>query len=429
MGKRSSSLWRHADFLKLWAGQTVSLFGSQITLLALPLTAVLTLKATPGEMGILVALSNAPNLLSFLAGAWVDRLRRKPVLILADLGRALVLLSIPLGAALHVLRIELLYPIALLLGVLTVVFDVAYGSLLPSLIERDQLVEGNSKLQVSDAAARVVGPGIGGALVQLLTAPIAVAFDAVSFLASVLSLLLIRTAEPPAPTQEQRESLRKEVLEGARFVFRHPLLRPMLIFNAVWNFSDSIIFAVYVLYATRDLGLGPGVLGLTFTLASVGFLVGATIASRVQRHLGLGPAIVLGGALEGLGVLLVPVSHGPVTAAAVVLGAAQFIIGLGFPFVGIGMVSVRQAITPDRMLGRVVATSRSITWGVLPLGNLLGGVLGSVIGLHGAIVLGAGTGSIAFLALLFSPVRTLGEAPGPSDQGTQSPSARRPSNT
>lgn len=404
------SLWHNADFLKLWAGQTVSLVGSQTTILALPLAAVLTLRATPAQVGVLVALWNAPNILSFFAGALIDRVPRKPVLIVTDLIRALLLFAIVAGARFHLLRIELLYLIVIPLGACSIFFDVSAGALLPSLISRDQLVEGNAKLQTSDAAARIVGPGLGGWLVQVLTAPVAIAFDAISYLVSVLSLILVHAGEMPM-VAEERPHLMHEILVGASFVRHHALIRPMLLSSTVWNLADSIIFAVYVLYATRVLHLTPGALGLTFTVASLGFLAGSAFGPSLQGRIGIGQAIVVGGIVQGIGALLLPLAAALPIPAPLVLGGAQFVIGLGFPLVGIGMMSVRQAVTAAPMLGRVGATWHTITWGVLPFGNLAGGLLGNDLGLQRAIEIGAAGCFLACIPVLVSPVRSLHTLP------------------
>ncbi len=243
------SLWRHPNFIKLWAGQTVSLFGSQISLLAIPLTAVLILNATPLQMGILTAAEAVPYLLfGLVAGVWVDRLRRRAILIVADVGRFIVLSLIPLDYLLGILRIELLYLLAFLVGTLSIFFDVAYRSYLPSLIEREQLIEGNSKLELSRSVGEIVGPGLAGVLVQVFAAPIAIMVDSLSFLASALSLLWIRTPEEIPKVEVQRKGLRHEVLEGLRFVFGEPMLRALTGSFATLTLFNSLLEAVFVLY-------------------------------------------------------------------------------------------------------------------------------------------------------------------------------------
>ena len=299
---RLTGLWRHADFVRLWIGQTVSQFGSQITLLALPLVAALLLKATPLEMGLLGAMEMAPFLLIGLpAGVWVDRWPRRPVLIVGDVGRALAIGSIPVAYELGQLSMLQLYGVAFVTGILTVFFDVAYMSYLPALVERDQLVDGNSKLEVSRAAAAIAGPGLGGALVQLLTGPVAMAFDAVSFAISAVFLVTIRRPEP-APEALRRvnrcvQRLPRDCATCLRTgcYAQSPPARPLPISSA------SAGFAVYVLFAVRELGLDPARLGLVFGLGNLGFLVGALAAAPAARRFGLGPAITFSTMLGGPG--------------------------------------------------------------------------------------------------------------------------------
>src|SRR5437868_10909625 len=245
-----SGLWRHSEFVKLWTGQTISLFGTEVSQLAIPLTAALVLNATPAQMGLLAALEYAPFLLlSLFAGVWVDRMYRRPVLIVADIGRALLLGSIPLSALLGLLRIEQLYVVGLMTGVLTVFFDVAYQSYLPVLVKREHLVEGNSKLEVSRSVAQIAGPGVAGALVQVITAPLAVLVDALSFVASVISLLLIRVREPaPVRHDGNAGSIWSELREGLDVVLGNPLLRSIAGCTGTSNLFGNGVMAVYVLY-------------------------------------------------------------------------------------------------------------------------------------------------------------------------------------
>src|SRR6266571_4222971 len=267
-------LWRHPDFVRLWAGQTISQFGTQISQLAIPLTAALVLNASPFEMGLLGAFEFAPFLLlSLFAGVWVDRTARRPVLIVADVGRALLLGSIPAAAFLGILHIEQLYVVGLLTGVLTVFFDVAYQSYLPVLVSREHLVEGNSKLEVSNSVAQIAGPGVAGALVQLITAPLAVLVDALSFIASVISLLLIHAPEPaPERHAGSSSSMWSELREGLGVVLDNPLLRSIAGCTGTSNLFGNALQALFVLYLTRDLGLPPAVIGLIYAVAGPGAL-------------------------------------------------------------------------------------------------------------------------------------------------------------
>jgi MFS family permease len=409
---RATSLWRHANFLRLWAGQTISQFGSQITLLALPLTAALTLRATPAEMGILSAAETAPFLLvGLFAGVWVDRLRRRPILLIADCARGMLLLAIPLAVLLDALTIGLLYAVAFLVGILTVFFDVAYQSFLPALVGRAQLVEGNSKLEVSRSAAQIAGPGIAGGLVQLITAPIAIIVDAASFLISALFLVFVRVLEPPPAPRIAGRSIWHEIGEGLRVVVGNPMLRGIAGCTATNNLGSSTWNAILILYVTQTLGLGAGVIGLIFAMGSVGFLCGALLAGRFARWIRLGPTIIWPTAIGALAAFLIPLAHRPATPAILLIVIAQFITGGSGTIYNINQVSLRQAITPDHLLGRMNATMRFIVWGTLPIGALIGGALGSTLGLRPTLVIGAVIQNCAFLWVFFSPVRALREQP------------------
>ena len=411
---RLTGLWRHPDFVKLWTGQTISLIGSQVTFLALPLTAVLVLNATPAQMGFLTAAGAIPSLLvGLFAGVWVDRHRRRPILIAADLGRAALLLLIPVAALLGVLRIEYLYIVAFLVGTLGLFFEVAHHSFLPSLVGREQLIEGNSKLEIGDSVAEIVGPGLAGGLVQLVTAPIAIAVDAISFLISALFLGLIRTPEPAPKPPDEQQNIFVQVGEGLRLVSGNALLRAIAGGMSTVHLFNTVLEAVFVLYLTRELGIGPGLLGLIFASGSVGFLVSALLPGWVTRQFGLGSGIIGGLLLVGLSDLLIPLvgGSGVVMVRILVLMAAQFFFGLGLTIFNIGQVSVRQAITPDHLQGRMNATMSFIAAGSVPLGGLLGGGLGEMIGLRPTLVLAALGEMLAVLWLILSPIRSLREQP------------------
>ena len=408
-------LWRHPEFVKLWAGETISQFGTQISQLAIPLTAALVLNATPLQMGLLGAFEFAPFLLlSLFAGVWVDRLRRRPVLIVADVGRAILLGSIPAAALLGVLHIEQLYVVGLLTGVLTVFFDVAYQSYLPALVNREHLIEGNSKLQASVAVAQIAGPGAAGVLVQLITAPLAVLADAASFVASVVFLLLIRAPErAPDRHANGSSSIWAELREGLVVVLGNPLLRSIAGCTATSNLFGNAMMAVYVLYATRQLGIEPALLGIIFAAGGPGALLGSLLAGRVADRFGFGSTII-GSMLSGaLANLLVPLASGPLAVVAGMLMLAAFIAGLCNPIYNINQVSLRQAITPDRLQGRMNASVRFIVWGTIPIGALLGGTLGQAIGLWPTLLSMALCSLLAPLWVVFSPVRQLRSQPVP----------------
>jgi MFS family permease len=406
---RPAGLWRHGDFMRLWTAQTISQFGTQVTLLALPIAAIVVLDASAFEVALLTALEWTPWLLfSLPVGAWVDRVRRRPVLVAADFGRALVLVSVPLAYAVDVLTIWQLYAVGFATGVLTVFFDVAYQSYLPSLVERGQLQEGNSKLEISRSGAQLAGPGFAGVLVDLVTAPVAVLADAVSFVVSALFLGAIRRQEEPVQRAEESR-LRTEIVDGLRYVLTHPILRPSMAFVAVSNFFGSVMFSILLVYAVRDLDLGPAAIGFVFGLGNVGFLVGAALSSRISAWLGVGPTLVAAAALVGWPLLLIPLAPRdvalPVFVAA--FGLASF-AGVIYNVVGI---SLMQAITPDRLLGRMNASRRFVVWGTIPLGSLTGGALASVIGLRETLFVGAIGASVAFVPVLFSPIRAIDRIP------------------
>jgi MFS family permease len=409
-----NGLWRHGDFLKLWSGEAISLFGSQITLLALPLTAVLVLGATPAEMGILGAVEFAPFLfLSLFAGVWVDRMRRRPILISADLGRALLLFSIPLAYWLGLLRMEYLYVVALFTGVLTVFFDVAYQAYLPSLVERDQLVEGNSKLEVSRSVAQIAGPGLAGSLIQLVTAPIAIVLDAVSFLASAFCLSLIRKPEPQEARPTQKRSIWKEIGEGLGVVLGNRLLRSIAGCTGTSNLFSNITQAVFTIYVIRELKLEPAILGLIFAVGSIGALVGALVSGWLAQRFGLGRTIIGSCFVGGLATIFIPLSSVFPNIAVLLLILAWLIISFSNPVYNINQVSLRQAITPHRLQGRMNASMRFMVWGTMPIGSILGGILGEVIGLDATLVVGTVGSILAFLWVFLSPVRHLQEQPTP----------------
>jgi MFS family permease len=406
MGIRFTGLWHHPDFRRLWSAQAASLIGSQVSFLALPLLVTLTLNASPLQIGILAAAGALPALLfGLFAGVWVDRLRRRPLLIAADLGRALLLLSIPLAAILDALRIEYLYVVAFFNGALTLVFDVAHQSLLPALVGREQLVEGNSKLELSRSAAEIGGPGLAGGLIQMLTPPFALAVDALSYLLSALLLGRIRAAEPAPSSPTTRRNIRREIEEGLRAVFGSPLLRPLALGTATVVCFSSLLEAVFFLYLARTLQLAPIVQGVIFATGNIGFLVGAVVAERAARRFGIGPTLAGAVLLVGVADLAVPAASVVPLPAAALLVAAQCCFGIGIVAYNINAVSLRQALTPDHLQGRVNASFRFLAQGIVPLGALLGGVLGERFGIRPTLLIGAVGELTAVVWLLLPSVR------------------------
>ena len=412
MPSRCAGLWRHPDFARLWAASTVSLFGSQVTQFAVPLVAALALDATPIQMGLLGAATTAPFLLfGLLAGVWVDRVRRRPILIGTDVIRGLLIGTIPVAAALGLLRIEQLYAVAFLVGVCTVFFDVAYQAYVPTLVERDRLVEGNGKLEVSRSLAQVAGPGLSGVLVQAVSAPLTIALDALSYVASALFLVTIRAPESSPATMESRAGLWREVGEGVGVVWHSPLLRPIAACTATWNLFSAVISALLVLYATRELGMGPALLGVTIGAGSVGALLAALVAPRLGARFGPGPLIVGGAVVGAAAYLWVPMAAAWPSLAVPLLAVAQLVGSFAGTTYNVIQLSLRQAIVPEHLQGRMNATMRFIVWGTIPLGALLGGTLGEALGLRTTLI-GTALGCLAApLWMLLSPVRAVREQP------------------
>jgi len=405
--RRPGGLWRHRDFLSLWGAETISQFGSQVSFLALPLVAILVLEESAFNVAALTSLQFLPFLLFTLpAGVWVDRLRRKPILVLGDLGRAVALLSVPLAHWFGTLTIWHLFVVAFVHGVCTVFFDVAYQSYLPALVGRDQVVEGNAKLEISRAAANIGGPGMAGGLVAALSAPVAVVLDAFSFLASALLLGGIRKQEE-APARADRRSLRHELVEGLRYVFGHPYQRTMIAMTALSNFFGQVVFSILLVYAVRELGLSAATIGIVLAVGNLGTLASALTAKRIGERLGVGRTILLASCLFGPGTLLIALA--PQDNAIPFILASMMVIGFGGILYNVTAISLIQAITPDRILGRANASRRFVVWGVVPLGGFTGGALAAVIGLRETMVVGAIGGLLTIIPILVSPLRSVGK--------------------
>jgi MFS family permease len=383
----SASLWRDRGFVLLWAGQTVSVLGSQFSTVALPLTAVLLLQMTALQMGLLQAARTLPALaLLLFAGVWVDRVRRRPILIAADVGRAALLGLIPALHLAGLLRAEYLLAIALGAGALTVLFDTAYGAYVPSVVARSRLTDANGKLVSSSQAAGVVGPNLAGAAVTLLSAPVAVVVDALSFVLSAVLLWRIRTSEPP-PARGARRPLWTEAAEGMRFVVGDRFLRTVIAAMAFNNLAGSMYGAVYVLYVVDELGLPPTVLGFLLGAVGVGALGGSLVAHGLVRRLGLGRVMLLAGGLATLGFAAVPLAGAYADAAVPLLLTGQLLQPFGFGCAIVAIQSLAQAVTPNGLQGRVGATRRLVTLGVMPLGAVVAGVIGSSLGLDAVLAL------------------------------------------
>jgi MFS family permease len=413
LSRAPSLLRENPEFGQFWTGQTVSLFGDQITQLAVPLAAVLVLDAGPAQMGYLTAANLVPYLLfSLHAGAWVDRRgRRRHVMIGADLGRGLLVATVPVAYAVGALTIAQLYAVAFLTGALSMLFFVSQSTLFVSLVPRKDYVEANSFLHGSRAFSYVGGPPVAGLLVQLLSAPYALVADAISFLVSVVFLRRIDPVEPPTSADE-----RGRVVAGARFILHSPIVRSSLAATATINFFNFAFFALFILYATRYLHVRPGLLGVVLGAGAVGGLIGSVLTPRLGRRIGVGPAFLLGCILFPAPIVLVPLAGGPKPLVLGMLFLAEFGSGLGVMVLDISIGSIFAALIPNQLRARVSGAYLVVNYGIRPLGSVFGGVLGSAIGVRNTLWI-ATVGAIAgFLWLLPSPVPRLKELPEPEPE-------------
>ncbi len=397
------TLWRHRDFMLLWSGQTVSEMGSAITLLALPLTAVVVLRASTFQVGLLSSASTAAfALIALPAGAIVDRHAKRRLMIWCDLARMLIIGSVPLAAALGVLTMGQLYAVALTTGVCTVFFDVSYQSYLPALIGKDDLVDANGKLAATQSFAQVAGPGLGGALVGLVGAARAMFTDAISYAVSVASLLAIDARERP-PEPGPRQKLRAEIAEGLTFVLRHPILRKIVACTGTANLFGSMALALEIVFLIRVLHVRPAGTGLLIAAASLGGVAGGTLSGRLSRRIGSARIIWFSLLVLGLPQLIIPLAEPGWRVWVFVVGlAGMWFSGMVY---NVAQVSYRQAICPPRLLGRMNAAVRWVVWGTLPLGGLLGGVLGTVLGVRPTLWIGFAGSWAAGWWVFFSPLR------------------------
>ncbi len=404
----SETLWRHPEFVKLWTGQTVSQLGSVVTRTALPLVALLVLGAGPIEMALLVvARSSAVLVVGLVAGVWVDRLRRRPLLIATDVLRAALLFAVPVAFALDALRMELLYVVAFLVAALGTLFGSAYRAYLPSLVGVERVFEGNSKIATSEAIAEVGGPGFAGALVQFVSAPFAILVDAFSFVASAASLWLIRHDEPPGPSRAERLTVVHEVAEGIGVVRRHPLLFPMAASSVIDHFFGSFYATLYTLFLLNDLGLSPFLLGVVISAGGVGSLIGSLFATRVSRRLGVGLAFVGCAAASSAVGILTPLAGGTLLVATLMVFIPQLVGDSLQTVQWIAHGSVLQSVTPDRLLGRVSATLDVLSHGVGPFGALAAAAIAEAFGVRTAMGGAWAGGVVSVLVLALSPLPKL----------------------
>lgn len=400
------------DFRQLWLGNTISQVGTEVGQIALPLLAVGVLGANEFQMGLLgTAESLAFLLIGLPAGAWVDRMHKRRVLVAGDLVRGLALLSIPIAWLLGVLSFPLVLVVATIMGVATVFFDVAYQSYLPSLVPSSRISEGNAKLQISQSTAAVAGPGLGGLLVRLMGAPLVPLLDAISFLGSIVFTLRIRHQDEP-PSRVDRRRLHVEVAEGLSFVLRQPLLRRIVATTSLSNLFSSMSGALIILYAVRDLGIGEGGVGLVFSLGAIGGLLGAFGAEAVVRWAGEGRTIALALLPTLPALTLVPLASGrPVTTAVVMLAISWAVLSLGVVLYNVAQVSFRQRLCPAPLLGRMNASVRFVVWGTMPIGAFLGGVLGAQMGIVFVLWLAVVGQVLAVGFVLLSPLLRMRDLP------------------
>ena len=409
------ALLRERSFRRYWSAQTISFVGDQVSFLAMPLLAVLVLHASPAQMGYLTAAGLAPNLLfSLYAGVWVDRRRqRRHVMIAADVGRAALVASIPVAYGLGVLTLGQLYVVAFLAGTLSTLFEVANSSLFVSLVPRDRLVQANSLVSGSRAMSFVAGPSLGGLLVQALTAPVALVVDAVSYLASAVQLGRVAPAE--AAPQSRRPG---DFTAGLRFLAASRLMWTNLVAAATVNFFNFMFWALVILYITVDLGISAGLLGVVIGAGAVGALIGSVVTGRLTRAIGLGPSYVVGLLAFPAPLLLVPLAGGPRPAVLALLFLAEFFSGLGVMVLDISAGTIQAGLIPHQLRARVSGASRTLNYGVRPLGALAGGALGSLIGVRQTLWVATAGALLGVAWLVGSPILKLRTLPAPSDEAT-----------
>lgn len=402
-------LHRQRAFVRFWAGQTVSVFGDQVSALAIPLTAVLVLHASALEIGVLTSLAWLPHLLfSLPAGVWIDRRpNRRRNMIVADLMRAFTLASVPAAWWLGLLTIWQLLGVAFAVGALSVFFDLSYSSFFVALVPRSQYVDANGKLSTSRSVSYIGGPSVAGFLVQLLGAPVAVLGDALSFVLSALALGGVRVEEPPV--ERKTTSPRADLADGFRYLTRHPVLRAGVACTSTINFFSFFIASIFVLFASRTLGLSAGTIGLILGVAAAGALIGALLAPRIGRTLGIGRAVVVGSVLFPAPMVLFPLAHGSHWVSGAMLLAGEFLASIGVMIFDVNQNSLNAMLIPHDVRSRVVGVARFFNYGTRPVGALLGGILGGAIGLRGTMWIAVAGCLLGVVFLLASPMAGLRE--------------------
>jgi MFS family permease len=416
-----SALWRDRGFLKLWAAQSISQLGTQVSVLALPLTALYVLKASALGVSLLRAFAVLPFVVfSLPAGVWIDRVRRRPLMILADAGRAAAMASIPIAYWVGHLTLTQLYVVAAVSGFLSVLFDVSYLSFLPGLVRRENLGDANSKLLGMQSIAQVIGPTVAGALVGVVGAAVAVLADAVSFAVSGAFITAIRGREQtPEPSPSRK---RDELVEGLRYVFTQRYLRTLTVWTAFWNLFTSAMFALVVVYYVRYLHWGPTKIGVVVALGSSGLVLGALVNQRLVARFGIGPMIAYSGIVFSLTLLAIPLAP-RAYAAAIIVPTGFLGSTVGF-FANVNQLTFRQSITPQRLLGRMNSVVRFMYWGTIPLGSVLGGLAAGALGLRDTLLLSAIGATVSCVPIMASPIRSAtvdGNARAAGDGGVAAP--------
>lgn len=404
--------WSHRDFKRLWFSDTVSQLGNQFTSLALPILAVLSLHATPFELGLLLALQTIPfPTLGLFVGVWADRLRKRPIMVVCNLGRMITLASIPLAFFLNALTLYHVFVVGAVNGIFTVFFEISYQSYLPVLIDRVDLVEGNAKLQASASGAQVVGPGIAGFAYQFIGGALTIAVDAVGYLASALALFSIRKSERKLtmdPQSNGKSSFFSEMKEGVGIVFRHSILWRLMSCTATANFGGAISGAVFVILLLKMLKFSPALIGLVGTVGAVGFFLGTILTPSITKHVGLGRSIAISIFVSVINMLSPLALYG---SAFPIIAGIGFIAGVALPVYNINQVSLRQTVVPNRLQGRMNATFRTVNWGTLPAGSIIGGILGTYLGIVPTILIGGGIAGLSVLWVIVGEVIGLKEIP------------------
>jgi MFS family permease len=397
-----SALWNHRDFLDVWAAETISVFGSQFYLLAMPLAAVIILDASAYEMGVLFSLEMLPFLIfGLLAGVLADRKRRRTIMIFCDFGRAAVLAIVPISWYFDALSLPILYVVAFVAGIFTAFFDIAYQAYLPVLVKRSELLDANSKLETSRASSQIAGPSIAGLVVSAIGAPLAITGNSLSFLGSAAFLLRVKKREL-VQRAESCKSVLGEIKEGIDIVLSSRMLKGIAGCTGTGNLFWGISFAILILFMESNLALSPTWIGAVFAVGALGAVTGAVSSSRIVSAIGLGRTIILSAFLGGVPTMLMVLAYP--SNALLVLMPIWFAMGFTGVVYNVNQVSLRQAITPDRLQGKMNATMRFIVWGVYPIGGFIGGLLGEAVGLRTTILI-AGIGTLAsVLWVVLSPV-------------------------